>query len=283
MSNLIQVAELAKQLGDPNLVIIDTRYALSDLDYGRHVYTEAHLPGAIYLDLATDLSDPLTEHGGRHPLPDPARLAQVLGRCGIGNQSEVVVYDDAGGMYAGRLWWLLRWLGHDAVRVLDGGYPAWKTAGQAITSEESLPIARHFVPRPRPDMLLSMEEVRSRLNRGGITLLDARAPERYRGETEPLDPQAGHIPGALNRPFADNLDPQKIGCFKSAEQLRHDLTPLELECAQEVIVYCGSGVTACHNLLALEEAGYRGARLYAGSWSDWVSYAENPVETGGKS
>lgn len=181
-------------------------------------------------------------------------------------------------MFASRLWWLLRWLGHDAVRLLDGGYPAWIAAGQPVTAEPSLPIARHFVPRPHPEMLLSMDEVKSRLNRGGISLIDSRAPERYRGETEPLDAKAGHIPGALNRPFADNL---AQGRFKSPEQLKHELLPLELENAQEVIVYCGSGVTACHNLLAFEEAGIRGARLYAGSWSDWVSYADNPVETHG--
>lgn len=274
--NLISPAALRARLGEPDLVLIDTRFSLQDKDYGRRAYTEAHLPGACYLDLEHDLSGPVGPHGGRHPLPEPEALAQALGRCGMGNDSEVVVYDDAGGMYAARLWWLLRWLGHESVRLLDGGLQAWFAADYPLSSEAATPIRRHFVPRPRPGMMLDLAGLRRELSLPGTLLLDARSPDRYRGETEPIDPKAGHIPGARNRPFADNLDQ---GRFKSPQRLRSELQAIGLGPAAAPIVYCGSGVTACHDLLALAEAGYEG-RLYAGSWSDWCSYPENEIETG---
>ena len=276
-SNLIQPQELYEHLHDPDLRLVDTRFSLQDKGYGYRVYAEAHLPGAVYLDIAQDLSSRPGRHGGRHPLPDPERLAETLGRIGISDGSQVVVYDDAGGMFAGRLWWLLRWIGHSQVRVLDGGYPAWVAAGYPVSEQMPAPPQRPFLIQLQPELLVSMEEVRARLHRPGVALIDARSSERYRGEHEPLDPRAGHIPGAINRPFSDNLHQ---GRFKPAAQLKQELQALGLDSASDVIVYCGSGVTACHDLIALEEAGYHGARLYAGAWSDWCSYSENEVAIG---
>ena len=277
MSNLIQPEELRERLGDPAVVIVDTRFSLVDKTYGYRVYTEGHLPGASHLDISRDLSSHPGRHGGRHPLPDPEALAQTLSECGISNTSEVVVYDDAGNMFAARLWWLLRWLGHSKVRVLDGGYPAWVGAGHPVNETIPTPRPHDFMLHMQHERVLDMPELKSRLHKPGVVLLDARNGDRYRGEHEPLDPRAGHIPGARSRPFIDNL---VEGRFKSAERLRQELHAYGLDKAEEIIVYCGSGVTSCQNLIAIEEAGYKGAKLYAGSWSDWCSYSENEVAVG---
>lgn len=270
MSHLIRSAALQALLGTPQLVIVDTRFSLQDKAYGRRSHAESHLPGAIYLDLETDLSGPVGPHGGRHPLPEPEVFARRLGAAGIGNASEVVVYDDAGGMYAGRLWWMLRWLGHDAVRVLDGGWQAWQAAGYAVESGTVGRPPQDFVPALRPQMLASRADVAA-----GVLLVDARSSDRFHGQNETLDPRAGHIPGALNRPFKDNLAGER---FKPPETLRAEFAALGLAAGGDKIFYCGSGVTACHNLLAFAEAGLGPARLYAGSWSDWSSYPEAAVE-----
>lgn len=277
-SNLIRAAELRALLADPALRLIDVRFSLADPAKGRDLYTAGHLPGAVYLSLDDDLAAPVLEHGGRHPLPDMERFAQTLGASGIGNSTHVVAYDDpaeGGGMFAARLWWLLRYAGLERVQVLDGGLSAWTEAGFSLTQELSSHPAETFSPSLRPEMITEMTDVRSKVGDPNVLLLDARAPERYRGEVEPLDKEAGHIPGALNKPYTGNLE---RGMFKAPGALRERFA--EAQNAEQVIAYCGSGVSAAHNLLALEEAGIRNAKLYVGSWSDWSSYEANPVATG---
>jgi len=275
MSNLISARDLYARLGAPGLRLVDVRASLTDPGAGRRLYAAGHLPDAVNLDLEDDLSGPVGAHGGRHPLPDMAGFAATLGNLGVGDGSEVVVYDDAPGMFAARLWWLLRYAGFDRVRVLDGGFSAWTAAGLLVTQALPDPDPATLTLALRPEMVADMTDVRSRLGDAGVTLIDARAPERYRGEVEPLDKKAGHIPGAINKPFAENLEG---GYFKSPEALRARFA--EAEDAAEVILYCGSGVSAAHNALALAEAGMPGAKLYVGSWGDWSSYDENPVATG---
>lgn len=277
MGNLISATDLAAQLGDPALRVVDTRFDLRDPGAGRRAYAEGHIPGALYLDLDEDLSSPPRpdRRGGRHPLPDMERFAEKLARLGIGDAERVVAYDDAGGMFAVRLWWLLRYAGHDRVQVLDGGYPAWLEAGLETSREVPRYPAATFTPRPRLERVVSREHVLRNLDNPTVLLVDARAAERYRGENETIDPKAGHIPGAISLPYEDNLEG---GRFKDAEALRRRFE--ELGEAEEVILYCGSGVSAAHDLLALEEAGLKGAKLYAGSWSDWVSYPDAPIASG---
>ncbi len=275
MSFLIAAEDVYPQLQSGDWLIADLRFALADPDYGEKSYLQNHLPGAVYLDLNRDLSGPLAAHGGRHPWPDLQALLTTLRRAGLSNQSRVLIYDDAANMYAGRLWALLRWLGHEQVQLLDGGWQAWLSAGLPVTT--ALPEIQpgDFEPELRPQFLASVDELRSPAR--DVVLLDARSAERYRGESEPLDARAGHIPGALNRPFAENLQGQ---LFKSPDLLRSEMQALGLMPDQEIIVYCGSGVTANHTLIALAEAGFKRGRLYPGSWSDWVSYPDNPVATG---
>lgn len=278
MSNLISAQELHERLSDPNLVVVDTRFNLKDPTEGRRAYEQSHIPGAVYFDLDQDLSSPKSQHGGRHPLPELQVFVRTLEQAGIGNTTTVVAYDDSGGMYAGRLWWLLKYLGHDDVKLLDGGLGAWREAGFALTTEVPKREPAIFTVNLRPEMLVDVQAVRAKLEDARTLLIDARGAERYRGDVEPLDPKAGHIPGAINKPFMENLTE---GRFKTVEDLKARF-PEAME-ADEVIVYCGSGVTAAHNLLALDEAGIKAAKLYAGSWSDWSSYDENPVATGDES
>lgn len=275
MSNLISAEQLHDLLGAPDLVIVDTRFDLAHPHKGRRDYEAGHIPGAFYLFLEPDLVAPQTEHGGRHPLPDLGVFVNTVERAGISNSSQVVVYDSAAGMIAGRFWWMLKYLGHDAVQVLNGGYPAWTEAGYPVSRELPLPAPGSFTPTLRPEMLADMDDVKRAAVDPRALLIDARAAERFRGEVEPLDKRAGHIPSAKNYPFADNLE---NGLYKSPEALRARFA--EVEAADEVIVYCGSGVSAPHNLIALFEAGIENARLYVGSWSDWSSYDDNPVATG---
>ena len=274
MRPLIRVDELLERLGSDDLCLIDARFSLADTSAGRAAYAASHLPGAVYLHLDDDLSGPLGEHGGRHPLPTPAAAAVTFGRAGVGADTLVVAYDDGDGMTAGRVWWLLRWLGHDRVQVLDGGLAAWREAGGPETTVIPEPPTRSFVPAPRTEMVVDHAWLREHLSDPDVVIVDARAPERYRGEVEPIDPRAGHVPGAVNLPFTDNLDG---GRFKDAAALRTRFA--DVAQAPMLVVYCGSGVSAAHDLIALELAGVRGARLYAGSWSDWVSYADAPVAT----
>lgn len=263
---------LRERLGNPELVVVDCRFELGKPDAGRKAYEQDHVPGAVYMDLEKDLSGPVGRHGGRHPLPDADALAEKLGRAGIDHTKIVVAYDDQGGAMAARLWWLLRYLGHEPVAVLDGGYQGWKEKGYPVTAERIQPSPVRFVPRIRhPEWLVDMEEVRR--HRG--LLIDSRDPERYAGRFEPIDAKAGHIPGAVNRFWKNNLAEGQR--WKSREELRRDFSFIPE--GERPIVYCGSGVTACANLLALHLAGREG-RLYAGSFSDWISYEENPIAQG---
>nr|WP_286206723.1 sulfurtransferase [Thauera linaloolentis] len=275
---MIGAAELAQRIRDPDWVVFDCRFDLTNPDFGLQAYLGAHVPGSFFLDLETDLSAPKTGRNGRHPLPDPAKLAARLEACGVSHHTQVIAYDDANGMFAARLWWLLRWLGHNRVAVLDGGLQAWCRAGQALDS--ALPEARPatYTLALRPNRV-DADFVLGRLNQPRMTLIDARSPDRFRGENEVLDPVGGHIPGAINRFFRDNLQPD--GCFKQASILREEFgTLLGGRSPRQVVHQCGSGVTACVNVLAMESAGLSGSLLYAGSWSEWCADPQRPVATG---
>ena len=276
---LVQAEELASLLGDPRLRVFDCRFDLARPAYGRTAYLDEHVPGAVFADLNGDLSSPATPGSGRHPLPEPGAFAAWLRACGVDADSRVVAYDDGNGAYASRLWWMLRWLGHEEVAVLDGGMRRWLQLGLPLTEDVPTPAAGNFVARPRPALTATADQVLAATRDASQRLLDARAPERYRGEVEPIDRVAGHVPGARNHPFGLSLDAQ--GRFLPPAALREALAAsLGGVAAGRTIAYCGSGVTACHLLLALELAGLRGARLYPGSWSEWSSDPARPVATG---
>lgn len=259
------------------IVLADCRFQLGQPMSGRQAYLRSHLPGAIFVDLEEDLSGPVTEHGGRHPMPDLGRLLLKLGSWGIDHTATVIAYDDQGGAMASRFWWLLRFLGASKVYVMDGGFSAWVQAGYPVTDElPEAPEPKVFGSRVRNSLLVVMEDVREKLGKPGTVLIDSREPKRYRGEEEPIDKAAGHIPGAVNRFWKDNLDAG--GRWKEREALKERFAGIAPD--QEIIVYCGSGVTAIPNILALAEAGRPDAKLYLGSWSDWISYPENPIATG---
>jgi thiosulfate/3-mercaptopyruvate sulfurtransferase len=268
---LITPAQLAMHLDDPGWVIVDCRFTLDDPEAGRKAYHRAHIPGARYAHLDELLTNPPYLDRGRHPLPEPAVMARRFGELGIGNGSQVVAYDDAGGAIAARLWWMLRYLGHDAVAVLDGGWQAWRAAGLPVAQERVVVEPATFRGRPQPGWLVVADEVPA------VTLLvDSRTPERYRGEVEDYDPVRGHIPGAVNYPYQRNLDGS--GAFLPPDLLREQLAEIHGGTPpEEVTYYCGSGVTACHNLLAQAHAGLPPGRLYAGSWSDWIRDSARPI------
>jgi len=280
---LIDVDSLQELLGQPRLAVVDCRFDLMNPEAGRQAYLRAHIPGARYADLNRDLSAPVGPHTGRHPLPLPELFAGRLGAMGIGNDTQVVAYDEANGSIAARLWWMLRWLGHDAAAVLDGGFKAWTARGGALQSGEADPaaeaVARQFTPRIDADSVVSTAEVERGLQDFKAVLVDARAQERYAGTVEPIDPVAGHIPGAVNHPFTANLGAD--GRFLPAAELKRRwqerLAGGDLE---NLVAMCGSGVTACHNLLSLEVAGLTGGKLYAGSWSEWIRDPRRPVARG---
>jgi thiosulfate/3-mercaptopyruvate sulfurtransferase len=263
---------------DASVVVADVRWYL-DGRSGHDAFVSGHVPGATFVDLETVLASDPTTGAGRHPLPDPGVFAGALGRLGIGEDVLVVTYDDAGGAVAARLWWMLRAIGQDAA-VLDGGLGAWTGALETGPGVARATVARTPVPWPRA-AIASADEVAAVSERRvtGVRLLDARAPERFRGEVEPIDPRAGHIPGAVNAPVSGNLDPD-TGRFRPPEELRVRYLGLVGEPAQEVIAYCGSGVNACHTLLALEVAGLPSGRLFPGSWSEWSARGDRPVATG---
>ena len=281
LAQLISAPALHARLQEPNLVLLDCRFALEDPSYGARSHAEGHLPGAHFADLERDLSAPVVKGvTGRHPLPDPQMLMDRLRSWGIDNDSTVVLYDDGPGAFAARAWWLLAWLGkRDGVWLLDGGLKAWKAAGLALTSDMPKQRAGSFSGQADGSLLLSATQLQQRLGAGDLTLLDARALPRFRGEVEPLDPVAGHIPGAQCAVFTDNLGAD--GCFLPAEQLRARFDALRgTRPVESLVAYCGSGVTACHNLFALSLAGYPLAPLYAGSWSEWITDPARPVATG---
>ena len=258
-------------------MIVDCSFDLADPGAGERAFEQGHLPGAIYAHLDRELAGAKTGRNGRHPLPARADWADTLARLGVTPARAVVLYDAQGGMYAARAWWMLLWAGHRAVSVLDGGLPAWKAAGGALESGAVRPVAAP-APYPLGESLVAAVDADALLKSlGRVTLLDARAGERYRGEVEPLDKRAGHIPGARSRFFKDNLDAQ--GRFKPADELRAAFTAFGATPAQ-VVHQCGSGVTACHNLLAMEVAGLPGSVLYPGSWSEWSADPARPVAVG---
>ena len=273
---LISVEELANHLDDPEWMVCDCRHDLADYEHGRRAYAGSHIPGARFLHLDEDLSGPKTGVNGRHPLPHPRTFALRLGALGIDGAKQVVAYDASGGYYAARTWWMLRWLGHTKVAVLDGGWDAWMRAGLAVTAEVPSVEPATYTSGANAAGAVDAAFVAAHLNDATTVLVDARSPDRFRGENETLDPVAGHIPGAVNRFFKLNL--AEDGRFRAPDQLRKDFG--EIIGAREpkaVVHQCGSGVTACHNLLAMEHAGLSGSRLYAGSWSDWISDRSRPV------
>jgi thiosulfate/3-mercaptopyruvate sulfurtransferase len=279
LTTLVNTETLSRHLDDPRWVVVDCRFVLTDPDAGRRAYVAGHIRGARYAHLDNDLCSPITPASGRHPLPFPRVLAEKLGRWGIDKSSQVVVYDDTFGAMAARLWWLLRWLGHEAVALLDGGYPKWQREGRPVTPELPMIQATQFHPTVNNAMWVDADYVAQMHERKDSVLIDARADVRFRGDVEPLDKVAGHIPGAINIPYEDNLD--FSGEFMSDEALRElYLAAINDVAPDQVVQMCGSGVTACHNILAMEHAGLVGSKLYAGSWSEWITDASHPVAKG---
>ena len=279
---LVDVVEVAAHLADPSWRVFDCRHDLAQTEYGAQAYAKGHIPGAQFLHLDRDLSGSANGGNGRHPLPDPAVLTRKLSQCGVGAGTQVVAYDNEGGIFAARLWWLLRWLGHPRVALLDGGLAGWKRNKLPLEDGAPLIAPADFVARPGGGAAAPVDAafVLAHLDKPDMLIVDARSPERFRGENETLDPVGGHIPGAINRFYFDNLDDD--GCyFKPAAELRGEFeTLLRGQDARNVVQQCGSGVTACHNLLAMELAGLRGSRLYAGSWSEWCADSARPVASG---
>jgi thiosulfate/3-mercaptopyruvate sulfurtransferase len=281
-TTLISAADLAAHIDDPDWVVVDCRHDLLNLAFGREAYAAGHLPGAVFADMETELSGDKRDEDrvfrGRHPLPSKDTLVETLRRWGVNDGTQVVAYDAHGGMYAARLWWLLRWIGHEASAVLDGGLPAWQALGQPVSTDApaarapgSISLNAPFVPT------VTVAEVLENIETEKRTVVDARAADRFRGENETIDPVGGHIPGAKNRFFKDNL--HNDGRFKAPGQLREEFARV-IDDPKAAIMQCGSGVTACHNLLALEVAGLPGAALYPGSWSEWSSDPHRPVAKG---
>jgi len=298
-TTLIEPDELATFLGRPDWVIVDCRFELTKPEWGAGAYATSHIPGAVYAHLDRDLSGPVEAHTGRHPLPSLQKLAATLGRLGIGraavgeagrgpalqgSRTQVVAYDQGNGAYGARLWWLLRWAGHREVAVLNGGFAAWQRAALPVSADSTAPVPRKFEPQPANVDCVTAGELGEAVASGALAsgkslLIDARAADRFAGENESLDPIAGHVPGAHNHPFLGNLDAQ--GRFLPADELRRRwLQRLGQTPPAQAISMCGSGVTACHNLLAMEVAGLGGARLYAGSWSEWIRDPTRPIARG---
>lgn len=279
ITTLISAGELAQHFLEPGWVVLDVRHDLADPAAGRRAWAERHIQGAAFADLDRDLSGAKTGANGRHPLPERAALVERFRDWGIGTGTQIVAYDAQGGQFAARLWWLARWLGHDKVAVLDGGWPAWLAADGATSAEPPDRLRGDFAAAAPLDPLLGAHDVLAALGDTSRLVIDARAPERFEGRIEPLDPVAGHIPGAANRFWSLNLGAD--GRFKPAGQLRAEFNALAAGRPPAALIQqCGSGVSACHNLLAMAHAGLPGAALYAGSWSEWVADPVRPVTTG---
>lgn len=283
---LISVEELRKSVygpADPDLLLVDVQFDLREPRLGRDRYLRMHIPGAVFADLERDLSAPKTGRNGRHPLPSVARMAAAFGRLGVGDATTVIAYDRSGGMFAARLWWMLRYLGHRRVAVLDGGLEAWRQTVRNVNGGWVKPYPRVFTARPQPEFTAAVTDIEAGLEGREEArehlLLDAREPARWRGETEPFDPVAGRIPGARNHLWKRNLD--EHGAFLPAAELARRFAPLAAERAgRRIVCYCGSGLTAAHNALALTLAGFNGVAVYSGSWSEWCADPARPVETG---
>ena len=278
-TTIVSSADAAAHLSDPDWVILDCQHDLINHAFGREAYAREHIPGAQFVSMEDDMAGAVTGRNGRHPLPTPDALERVFGRLGVTEGRQVVTYDSSQNTYAGRLWWTLRWLGFRSVAVLDGGLGKWKAEGRTLTT--SVPIARPATFHARPDdsMQVEVAAIVANLGKPGLRVIDARTAERYSGAQESIDPVAGHIPGALLRPWKDNVNPD--GTYKSAAALRAEYTALLAGTpASDVVHQCGSGVSACHNLVAMELAGLTGARLYVGSWSEWCADPARPVAKG---
>jgi len=274
---LLSVQELHTAQDREQCVIFDCRFVLSEPGSGFEKFLKSHIPGAVYAHLDDDLAGPVTSDSGRHPLPDADKFAEFLGRSGWQPGTMLVVYDDAGGAIAGRLWWLMKYFGHDCAALLDGGIAAWKTAGYTLESGPVSPVSRPAANLIAcNEMVISTSEIIEGLHDDTIKLVDARAPKRFNGELEAIDSVAGHIPGAVNYPFDANLYPD--GIFRSVEQLKNGMLALAgNHDARDLVHMCGSGVTACHNIFATELAGLEGSKLYVGSWSEWIRDPSRPV------
>jgi len=278
-TTLIEPADLAAGMVEKNFHVVDTRFRLADPSAGEQVYREGHIPGAVYLHLERDLSGGITEKSGRHPLPDPGIFAARLGRAGISNDDQVVVYDDAAGAIAARLWWMLRWIGHRQVAVLNGGLAAWLDAGHGLQQGAGQVRPNHFVPGSGNMRAVSTEKLLGRSGTAPPVIVDARERSRFLGQTEPIDTRAGRIPGAISFPYTDNLE--KSGRMRDRAELRRRWRKLLGDTpATRIACMCGSGVTACLNLLAMEVAELPGAALYAGSWSEWIRDPGRPIASG---
>lgn len=277
-TTLISTAELAEHLADPDWAVVDVRFSLTDHAVGERNYLAAHIPGALYAHLERDLSGPqIAGKTGRHPLPPVAAITQTLSKWGIDSRTQVVVYDDNSGVYAGRLWWMLRWLGHDAVAVLDGDWRQWQREGRPSRAGVETRPERSFVAHPRPALVVTAEQIEARLGDPTLRLYDARGADRFRGENETIDPVGGHIPGARSAPYAGNLDAD--GRMLPPAALRARFAELLGDTpAEEAIFYCGSGVSVANDVLAVQHAGLGMPRVYVGSWSDWISNGQRPVE-----
>jgi len=276
MTSIISKQWLLARMYETDLVIVDCRFIMGQPEAGRMAYEEEHIPGAVYFDLEKDLSSRLTEHGGRHPLPDMENFRRTLERVGINNDTRVIAYDDQGGAMASRLWWLLQYIGHSSTFIMNEGFSNWKQSGYPLTDKQPIRIPQSFTPHIQHDMVISMEEVKASTLEHATLIIDSREHNRYLGLEEPIDPVAGHIPSAINRFWKDMKSAK--GDWKSSVELQEHFKEIPKE--QEIIVYCGSGVTACPNILGLVESGYTRVKLYAGSWSDWISYEGNPIAIG---
>ncbi len=276
---IVSCAELAAHLTDPDWIILDCQHDLMNHTFGREAYAREHIPGAHFVAMEGDMAGTKTGSNGRHPLPTPAALEAVFGRLGVSAGRQVVAYDGSQNNYAGRVWWTLRWLGHHAVAVLDGGLGKWKAEGRVLTADVPVPRAAVFTARPDDSRRVAVSAIVANLGKPGMKVVDARAAERYSGATEPIDPVAGHIPGALLRFGKDNIKPD--GTYKGAADLKAEFRQLLGDTPPEQVVHqCGSGVSACNNLIAMELAGLSGAKLYVGSWSEWCADPSRPVATG---
>jgi thiosulfate/3-mercaptopyruvate sulfurtransferase len=276
-TTLISTDVLAEHLISPSWLIADCRYHLNDERWGRAQYETAHIPGAVFIDVAHDLAGRRTGTNGRHPLPSVDDMTTTFGRLGIADDIQVIAYDQEAGAFASRLWWMLRYLGHDAVAVLDGGFAKWTREGRPVRGGVETRRSGTFTPRLREEMRVTVDETLAHLGDPSVLLIDARSPDRYAGKPDPLDTIYGHIPGARNRYYRDNAT--DAGTLRSRGELKTDFEKvLAGNPASHAVMYCGSGITACHNLLAMEHAGLRGARLFAGSWSEWESDPNRPVE-----
>ena len=278
-TTLVSTDTLAPHLNDPSWLIADCRYNLKDEQWGYAQYVQNHIAGAFFVNLAQDLAGPRTGINGRHPLPSPDAMAATFARRGIRDGTQVIAYDQDAGPFASRLWWMLRYMGHDAVAVLDGGFAKWVREGRQVRGGDETRPPATFTPRLRKEMRLTVDEALAHLGDPSVLLIDARSPERFEGQPDPLDNVSGHIPGARNRFYRDNV--AEDGTMRPAAELKTDFERvLGDRPSDQAVMYCGSGVTACHNLLAMEHAGLRGAKLFAGSWSEWEADKNRPIEKG---